>query len=301
MRLERTPGREAPAGDGVVLNVADAPLVLALGARTIRRAGNRPHVPVAGERMQAIGELHLTRDRIVVLDQSTSVVEQQLARHPTKMEERAFDPFQPRRLLFMSKRCGINPARVAQGGDEQEHFVPLALDRDPALAEVDLQLSAGRRLEADRGQRFGRQLAPQMRHRPLHRAQADHNAQSRCQLLAHHVRIAPMTSQRVIQPGCMTRQQAGPGRNPTWRPGTRRQKPLNRLPIASNLRCDPPGAPTQAVKPLHRRHLVRRPLTCLRPSLPSGDMSNRSVILPLPATQGGWVPGVVSGWVYPVA
>jgi hypothetical protein len=39
-----------------------------------------------------------------------------------------------------------------------------------ALAEVDLQLAAGRRLEAHRGQRLGRQFASQMRHRPLHRA-----------------------------------------------------------------------------------------------------------------------------------
>ena len=76
MRLQSTPGAKAPPRDGVVLDVADATLVLAFGAGAVGRAGDRPHIPVADKRMQAVGELHFTRDGIVVLDQGTGVVEQ---------------------------------------------------------------------------------------------------------------------------------------------------------------------------------------------------------------------------------
>ena len=44
--------------------------------------------------MQAIGELHLTRDRVVVFDQGTGIVEQKLTRQAAKMAECALDPFQ---------------------------------------------------------------------------------------------------------------------------------------------------------------------------------------------------------------
>ena len=48
--------------------------------------------------MQAVGKLHLPRDGIVVLDQGTGVVEQQLTRQAAEMAERALDPLQPGRL-----------------------------------------------------------------------------------------------------------------------------------------------------------------------------------------------------------
>jgi hypothetical protein len=51
----------------------------------------------------------------------------------------------------------------------------LVADCHPALAKVDLQLPPWRRLEAHRRQRLRRQFAPQVRHRPLDRAQADNN------------------------------------------------------------------------------------------------------------------------------
>jgi hypothetical protein len=51
-------------------------------------------------------------------------------------------------LVVGPERLGIDPARVAQGGDEQEHHARLAsLHRGPALAEVDPQLTARRCFE----------------------------------------------------------------------------------------------------------------------------------------------------------
>jgi hypothetical protein len=38
----------------------------------------------------------------------------------------------------MAEGCRIDQERVTQGGDEQEHLVPLSLDLNPTLAEVDL-------------------------------------------------------------------------------------------------------------------------------------------------------------------
>jgi hypothetical protein len=70
MRLERLPAGKAAAGDGVPLDVADAPLGLALGPRPVRRAGARPEAPVPGEGQ----ELRIEDDRpglgIVLGDQS---------------------------------------------------------------------------------------------------------------------------------------------------------------------------------------------------------------------------------------
>ena len=99
-------------------------------------------------------------------------------------------------IAARAERPPRKPARVAECRHEQEHAARvLALDRDPALAKVDLQLAPRRRLEPHRRQRLHRKLAPQIRHRPLHRAQADYDAQLGRQLLAHHVRVAPVTPQ----------------------------------------------------------------------------------------------------------
>jgi len=59
MRFQRRPAREAPPGDRVLLDVADAALVLALGPRPVGCAGFRPEPPVPGEGMEARGELDL--------------------------------------------------------------------------------------------------------------------------------------------------------------------------------------------------------------------------------------------------
>ena len=78
-------------GDRVALHVADPALVLALGARPVRRAGPRHDVPVAAEGVEAVVEPDLARLGIVVLDQRPGVVEQQLARQSAEVTKRPFD------------------------------------------------------------------------------------------------------------------------------------------------------------------------------------------------------------------
>src|SRR5512147_599990 len=69
VRFQRRPRGEPVAGDRVLLHVADAVLVLALGPGPIRRTGARPESPVAGEGVQPLVEHDLARQRIVANDQ----------------------------------------------------------------------------------------------------------------------------------------------------------------------------------------------------------------------------------------
>ena len=107
-------------GDGVALDVADPALVLALGPRPVGRAGHRPHAPVAREGVQPLVEHHLAGPRVVVRDQRAGVVEQDLGRQPAEVAEGALDPVEPGRLPLVPERAHEGPARVAEGGDEQE-------------------------------------------------------------------------------------------------------------------------------------------------------------------------------------
>jgi hypothetical protein len=113
----------------------------------------------------------------MVLDQRLGIVEQHLLGQAAEMPERALQPLEPGRLPLVPEGAGIDPARVAEGRHEQVDPHRLVADRHPALAEVDLQLPPRRRLEAHRRQRLRRELAPQVRHRPLDRAQADDKPQ----------------------------------------------------------------------------------------------------------------------------
>ena len=147
---------EAVAGDGVALDVADAALVLALGARAVRRARPRRHAPVAAEGVEAVVERHLAGLRVVVVDQRLGVVEQQLARHAAEVPERALQALQPRRLPLVPEHarrsCGASSPAWPRTGGPWTCSPPTGTR---SAAEVDLQLLAGRRLEAHRGQRLG--------------------------------------------------------------------------------------------------------------------------------------------------
>jgi len=65
----------------------------------------------------------------------------------------------PTLLALVAKRPDIEPPRVAQRRDKQIHLDVLVADHCPALAKVDLQLLARRRLETNRRARRGLQFA----------------------------------------------------------------------------------------------------------------------------------------------
>ncbi len=177
MRLEGRPARKAPAGDRVALDVADAALVLALGACSIRRAGPRPEAPVLGESVQPGVEPYLARRCVVSLDQGPRIVEQHLLGRAAERRERALDAGKPALLRLAATRPHMQPPRETECRHEQGGPYRHTADQNPTLAEVDLQLPPRRRLEPHRRARLGRQPLPQCCAGPLDRAQAQGDPQ----------------------------------------------------------------------------------------------------------------------------
>lgn len=143
MRFHLAPAGEAATGDGILLHVTHAALVLALGPCAIRGTGPHPEAPVPGKRMQPGMQHHLPARGIMVQNQRPGVVEQDLARNAAKGEERAFHPGKPALLLLMAKGTHVQTAGIAERRDEEEHLGGRARDLNAALAEVDLQLLPG--------------------------------------------------------------------------------------------------------------------------------------------------------------
>lgn len=114
MRFQRRPTGEDMAGNCVGLHIADAPLVLALGASPVRCAGPRPEAPVAGKGQQPIIEANFPGDSIMVLHQRPRVVEQHLLRHAAEVIKGAFDSVKPGRLALVPKRPDITPPRIPE-------------------------------------------------------------------------------------------------------------------------------------------------------------------------------------------
>lgn len=194
----------------------------------------------------------------MVIDQRPRVVEQHLLRHPAKAPEGALNAVQPGRLPLVPVGLHIGPPRVAQRRYEQVHPYRLAADRHRRRPEVDLQLPAGRRLKPQGRPRFGTQHLPQLRRRPLDRAQRHRDAVFVLQILAHHVAVAAMPAKALGQPVFQPVQAPRSARLSNRHPPARREVALHRVAAAPQLAGNPLAAPAQTVQPHHRRHLVRR-------------------------------------------
>jgi hypothetical protein len=200
MRFHLRPGGKAPAGDRVPLDIGDAALVLALGARAIRRTSPDPETAVPGKCMQPWMQHHLAAGRIMMQNQCLAIVEQNFPRHAAEGAERALQSVEPTVLPLMSIRPHMQPTRVAEGCDEEKDFDRNTIDLNPALAEVDLQLLARLRLEPHRRTCRGNQLPAQRCRRTLDRPQADDDALLGCQLLANYIGVAGMATKPLGEP-----------------------------------------------------------------------------------------------------
>ena len=148
-------------------------------------------------------------------------------------------------------------SRVAQGRHKQMQPHPLAADRRRGRAKVDLQLLARRCFKPQAGSRFGLQCLAQRRCRALHRAQRHGQPMLTQQVLAHHIAVAAVLPEALLQP---LLEPIEPPLAPRWanrRPVARRQITLHRVPAAPHLAGYPLAPPTQFVQVHHRRHLVR--------------------------------------------
>lgn len=89
----------------------------------------------------------------------------------------------------------------------------LAVDLNPNLAKVNLQLMAWRCLEANRRPRLRLKLTPPRDYRPFDRAQAHFNRLLTRQILTHYIGIATMAPKPLRQPSFQPIQRL----RPPWR------------------------------------------------------------------------------------
>jgi len=237
----------------------------------------------------------------VVQHQRPGVVEQDLLRHAAERPECALQPLEPAGLALVPKRAHVQATRVAERSDEQVSPDHLPADHHPLLAEVDLHLPAGRRLEPDRRPRLGRELPAQWCHRALDRAQAHRDPVLGQQFLPHHVGVAAMPPEPFRQPVREPVQRLRPLRPAAARPAVQPEVAPDRVPAAAELGRDPLRAPSQPAQSQHRRHLVRRQhllppqISDLRSSL-AATSAHRPLLV-----RRGSVLHVVRGSVCPVA
>ena len=113
-----------------------------------------------GERVKPGIELDFPSHPVVTSDEPAIIVEQHLLGNPAEVTEGALHASKPTLLALVAERPDIEPPRIAQRRHKQVHLDVLVADHCSALAEVDLQLLARRRLKADRRPRFRFQFAP---------------------------------------------------------------------------------------------------------------------------------------------
>ena len=68
--------------------------------------------------------------------------------HPAKLGKGALQARKPALLALIAERSHMQPPRIAERRDKQEHLDLAAGDLDQALAKVDLKLLARRRLDS---------------------------------------------------------------------------------------------------------------------------------------------------------
>jgi hypothetical protein len=167
--------------------------------------------------------------------QGPGIVEQHLLGHAAEMPERRLDPVEPGRLPLVAERLDEGAPRIPERRHEEVDPNPLSPDRYPRLAEIDLQLPARRRLEAQRRPRLGHELPPVGPDRPLHRAQADGDPVLALEVLAHDVSIAAVPVEPLPQPGLEPVQLARPPRRRERPPAARGHVALHRRAAAPEL------------------------------------------------------------------
>lgn len=140
---------------------------------------------------------------------------------------------------------------------EHECFYLRPADLDQTLAEVDLQLPARGRLEPRRRQRFGIQRLAIRLHGPLQGSPADRHVFLCQQILAHHIRIAPMPNEPLAQPTFKAVEPLRPLRGLERLHPARRHVVLHRVMTAAQLPRNPLQTPPTRPQAQHLRHVLR--------------------------------------------
>src|SRR5690606_25431735 len=200
MRFERGEIGEAAPRNGIMLHIADATFILALGAGPVRCTSSHPEAPMPRKGMQARVDHHLSGSGIMMGDQSPRVIEEDFLGYAAEGAERPLHTFEPMLLPLAREGTYMHAPRVPQGGNEEEDFVGRASNLDPPLAKVDLQLLTRSGLKPDRGLCLRPHGLAQWSNCPLHCRQADRDAFLGRKLLAHHIGIARVPPKSLRQP-----------------------------------------------------------------------------------------------------
>lgn len=150
MRLEFRQALEPPPRDAGLLHIPHPRFILPLRPRPIRSAGLRPEPPVLREGQKTMMEHHFPRRCVVVLHQRLGVVRQHRLRDTPDLHESALQSLEPVALPFPGEHPHVHPTRTTERRHEQPYLRLLPTDPDLALAEINLQLIARRRLKSGR-------------------------------------------------------------------------------------------------------------------------------------------------------
>ena len=189
--------------------------------------------------------------------QCLGVVEQNLSRHAAEGAEGALQSVEPTVLPRVSKRPHMQPARIAEGRDEEEDLDRNTADLHPAFTEVDCNCSPGwvlnrrvARVAATSSWRNGavaRSTVRRLTIRPFSDASfwRTTSALPPCDETVRR-------SSRIIRPASSSATQTHRRDN--------RPRPANGAPCCARTRVPPRCAwnPAQRLQPQHRRHLVQR-------------------------------------------
>ena len=132
----------------------------------------------------------------MVFDQCLRIIDQNFRRHAPEPQESAFHPFEPVRLALPLRGSDMHPARIAKRPDKHMDPHTFTADPDPSVAEVDLHLMTGSRLEADRRPLLRIQFPAPMPHPALYRPQADNDSMLIRQFLTNDVSVTLMPEER---------------------------------------------------------------------------------------------------------
>lgn len=117
-------------------------------------------------------------------------------------------------------------------------------------------VTPGRSLEPHRRLRLGRQQPPVRRDGPLDRAQAHVDPLLPHQVLAHHLGIAAVLEEALLQPRLLILELAAAGPSAVRHPTLGRNVASHRVLAAPELPGDAPQPPTERPQVQHRLHLV---------------------------------------------
>lgn len=187
-------------GYGVLLDVSNGVLVFAFGSGAVWSTSHGPDAPPSTEVSEDTVENDLSTSDIVAVDQSTSVVDEQLVGHSAKVQEGAFNTSKPVLTTLMGESLNVDTTAVAQGQDAKMDSGRDSGQQDVGGAEVGLELLARGGFKANGGLGFGAKEVAIRGDGALYSAQVNSDAMLLVEFLENNSSIAPVLVKGGFEP-----------------------------------------------------------------------------------------------------